>query len=220
MKKLVMYGNTEFAKMLTYYIKSDTKREIAFYTVDSQYMTTEEFNGMKIIPFEELVSMDGANEKYEILICVGYKHMNNIRKSIYEKCKKSGFEIATYIHSSTRVPYGTVIGEGNIILEDVTIQPFCKIGDGNLIWYKAALAHNAVIGNFNTFGGTSSLSGFVTIGNNCYIGNNATIRDHIKVDDYTLIGASTYVDEDTKKYSVHVPARGVVLAKNSIDMNL
>ncbi len=220
MKKLVLYGNTEFTRLLKYYIDTDTEREIAYCTVDLKYMCEEEVDGIEVIPYEELINIKNATEEFEILICVGYSHMNDIRKAIYEKCKRDGFEIASYVHISTKVPVGTKIGEGNVILEDVTIQPFCEIGNGNLIWYKAALGHNACIGNFNTFCGMSSLSGFITVRNNCFIGNNVTLRDHIYIEDYTLIGAGTYVSENTEKYSVHVPAKDIVLDKKSFDMNL
>lgn len=218
MKKLILYGNTGFAKMIKYYIDTDTDREIAFFTVEKDYIKEREIDSIEVIAFEDIKVEMYPPEEYEILICIGYSNMNNVRKDIYSKCKTLGYTIASYIHSSTRIPDGTVIGDGNIILEDVTIQPFVQIGNSNLIWYKTAIAHDCIIGDFNTLCGMMSLSGCVTINNNCFIGNNATIRDHIQIRDYTLIGAGAYIDKDTEEYSVYVPERTVKLGKKSIDI--
>jgi sugar O-acyltransferase (sialic acid O-acetyltransferase NeuD family) len=220
MKKIILYGNTEFAKMMKYYIETDTDREIAFFTVERDYIKEKEIESIDVIPFEEVKEENYSTEEYEILICIGYSHMNELRKKIYNKCKALGYTIASYIHSSTRIPNGTVIGEGNIILEDVTIQPFVQIGKSNLIWYKAAIAHDCIIGNFNTLCGMMSLSGCVKINNNCFIGNNATIRDHVEISDYTLIGAGAYIGENTEEHSVYVPQRVVKLNKKSIEIKL
>lgn len=220
MKKIILYGNTDFARMLKYYIDTDTNREIAFFTVEKEYINEYEIDSLEVVPFENISVDLYSPDEYEILICIGYSHMNEVRKKIYAKCKSLGYAIASYIHSTTRIPYGTEIGEGNIILEDVTIQPFVKIGNSNLIWYKAAIAHDCALGDFNTICGMVSLSGCVKINNNCFIGNNATIKDHIEVKDYTMIGAATYISKDTEECSVHVPARSVVLNKKSTEIKL
>lgn len=220
MKKIIIYGNTEFAKMMKYYIDTDTDREIAFFTVENKYIKETKIESIEVIPFEDVNTSIYPAEEYEILICIGYSNMNDVRKKVYGQCKTLGYEVASYVHSSTRIPYGAEIGEGNIILEDVTIQPFVKIGNSNLIWYKAAIAHDCVIGDFNTLCGMMSLSGCVNINNNCFIGNNATIKDHIKLADYTLVGAGAYINQDTEEYSVYVPAKTVRINKKSNDIKL
>lgn len=220
MKKLILYGNTEFAKMMKYYIDTDTDREVACYTVEEKYINEKQIGLIDVVPFENINIKLYPIEQYEILICIGYSKMNNVRKRIFNKCKNMGYTVASYVHSSTKIPHGTKIGEGNIILENVTIQPFVKLGNSNLIWYNSTIAHNCVVGNFNTLCGMSSLSGCVKIGDNCFIGNNATIKDHILIRDYTLVGAASYINKDTEKYSVYVPERTIRLDKISIDVDI
>ena len=140
--------------------------------------------------------------------------MNDVRKRIFEQCKQRGYAIAQYIHSSVMLS-DTQLGEGNIILEDTLIEPFVKIGSGNMIWCKISIAHNCIIGDFNTITGMASVCGFAEIKNNCFIGNGAVIRDKIKIEDYTLVGAAAYVAHDTQKYNVIAANKGVVLLNKS-----
>ncbi len=105
-------------------------------------------------------------------------------------------------------------------MENTLIQPFVKLGDCNLLWYKIAIVHDCVIDNFNTRAGMSSISDFVEIENNTFIGNNSTVRDSVKISNYTLLGAGSYIDKDTKSYDVYVPQRCIKLNKQSIEINL
>ena len=125
-------------------------------------------------------------------------------------CRNRGYQIAQYIHSSV-ILSNAKLGEGNIILENTLVQPFVNIGHGNLIWYDVSIAHDSIIGEYNTITGKASICGFVTLKNNCFVGNSSVIRDKVVVDDYTLIGASAYVDKDSTAYSVIVPQKSIVL---------
>ncbi|MCI9050800.1 MAG: acetyltransferase [Lachnospiraceae bacterium] len=219
MKKLILYGNTTFTKLLKWYIDNDTDRLIMAVTVEDKYIDSDIFEGLPVVSFSEIEKKYNPNE-YEILICVGYSHMNNVRKKIFFQCKEKGYSIASYIHSTANIASNVSIGEGNIVLENTLIQPFVKLGDCNLLWYKIAIAHDCIIGNFNTIAGMSSISGFVEIGNNTFIGNNSTVRDSVKISNYTLLGAGSYIDKDTKSYDVYVPQRCIKLDKQSIEINL
>ena len=155
-----------------------------------------------------------------MLIAVGYSRMNTVRQDIYNRLKKYKYHIASYIHSSVKIPECVSLGEGNIILEHVCIGLFGKLGNGNLLWAHALLGHNCSIGDFNTISSSASVSGCVEVKDNCFIGNNATVRDHVKIDSFTLVGAGTYISKDTEKGSVYVPARAVKLDRHSMDINL
>lgn len=215
-KNLVLYGNGCFAQLMKWYIEHDSIKRIAAFTVEKDCIASSEFEGLPLIPFEEIESQFTPS-KTEILICIGYTKMNNIRKRIFYECKKKGYGIAQFIHSSA-ILSDVKLGEGNIILENTLIEPFVSIGSCNLIWYKSTIAHNCMIGDFNTITGMVSICGFVEIKNNCFIGSGAIIRDKLRLNDYTLLGAATYLAHDTQKYNVIVAQKGIVLShKNSLD---
>lgn len=216
MKKLVIYGTGSFAQLMKWYIDNDDNREIIAFTVEEKYCDKSEFEGLPVISFEHILDKYPP-EVVEILMGIGYDNMNDTRKRIFEECKKKGYHVAQYIHSSARLS-NTELGEGNIILEDTLVEPFAKIGNCNLIWCKISIAHNCIIGDFNTIAGMASVCGFAEIKNNCFIGNSAVVRDKKKVADYTLIGAAAYAADDTIEGCVIAANKGVVLlGKNSKD---
>lgn len=146
--------------------------------------------------------------------------MNCTRKQAYLRTKQKGYDILSYIHPTATV-LAEKVGEGTVALERAIIGPFAEIGIGNIIWAGANIAHDTKIGNFNFFAIESAVAGNVKIGDHCFFGNNCTIKNGIRISDYTLVGAGCYVAHDTEAYSVHVPARSVVLAgKRSLDIRL
>lgn len=216
MKKLIIFGTSHFTSLIHWYIKNDTNREVVCFCVNREYISCENFEGYPVYAFEEIEQIFSPNE-HDMLITLGTSKMNNIRKNIFMQSKEKGYSIASYIHSSSIVQTNE-IGEGNIVLEKCLIQPFANIGNGNLLWDNICIAHDNIIGNYNTISGGVGLSGYVHVGNNCYLGKHSMVHDHVNINDYTLVGAGAYVKNDTDKYSVIVPNRSIVLEnKTSTD---
>jgi sugar O-acyltransferase (sialic acid O-acetyltransferase NeuD family) len=220
MRKVILFGATQFANLLTYYLTKSDEYEIAAYTVDTAYIpSVSEKVGYPVIPFE-VVEKEYPPEEYGVFLCVGYSKMNCTRKQAYLRTKQKGYDILSYIHPTATV-LAEKVGEGTVALERAIIGPFAEIGIGNIIWAGANIAHDTKIGNFNFFAIESAVAGNVKIGDHCFFGNNCTIKNGIRISDYTLVGAGCYVAHDTEAYSVHVPARSVVLAgKRSLDIRL
>lgn len=216
MKKIIIFGTSDFSRQMHWYITHDTNKKVVCFCADKEYITESKFLGLPIVPFDQ-VKNEYASNDHEILLAIGQSKMNDIRKRVFFQAKDKGYTIASYVHSSSIVQT-TEIGEGNIILERCAIQPFVKIGDGNLLWDNVFFAHDNIIGNFNTFSGNAGLSGYVEVKNNCYLGKHSMVFDHILIEDYTLVGAGAYVRKNTQPYSVIVPAQSIVLeGKKSTD---
>lgn len=216
MKKLLIFGNGSFARLMKWYIDNDDKREVVAFCCEEKYISDNTFCDLPIIPFEKVDNLY-PKESYEILLGIGYSQMNNIRKRVFNECKAKGYKIASYFHSSTLIQTNN-IGEGNIVLENTLIQPFVEVGQGNLIWYDISIAHDTVIGNFNTIAGKASLCGNVIIKDNCFIGNGSIVRDGIIINDFALVGAGTYIRKDFKEHEVISRAKDYILdGKKSTD---
>ena len=217
MKNIVIFGATDFGRLMKYYIEKDDTRKVVAFTVNSQYMTEDSFCDVPVVAFEE-VEKTYSPDEYEILNAIGNSKMNDVRKAVFENCKKKGYTVASFIHSSCSI-HSTDIGEGNILLENCLVYPFAKIGDGNLLWDHVLISHDCVVGNFNTFSSYADLCGYVKIGNNGYFGKHCILNDFMEVADYTLVGAAAYAKKNTNPYDVVVPARSVVLEnKKSTDL--
>ena len=217
MKDIIIFGVTDFGRLMKYYIEKTDKRKVIAYTVNQQYIKDDVFCTLPVVAFEDIEKMYPA-DTYEILIAIGNSKMNEVRKNVYFACKEKGYTIASYIHPSCSI-HSSDIGEGNILLENCLVYPFAKIGNGNLLWDHVLISHDCVVGDFNTFSSYADLCGYVKIGNNGYFGKHCILNDFMEVADYTLVGAAAYAKKNTQPYEVVVPARSVVLEnKKSTDL--
>lgn len=216
MKSLVIFGNSNFSKILKWHIDHDDQREVVAFCTEKKYIKEDVFEGLPLIDFNNIESLYPP-EDHEILLGIGYRKMNDIRKRVFYSCKEKGYTIASFFHSTSLVESND-IGEGNIVLEQSLISPFVTLGEGNLIWNNVSIAHDDKIGDFNTFSGMAGIAGNVTIGNNCFFGKSCVVSDHLKINDFSLIGASAFVGRDVPAYSVVAARKGVVLeGKKSTD---
>ena len=207
--KIVIFGANDLGRLLKYYIEKDTKRVIAAFVMNKEYVKNNEFCGLPVVPFETMNDLFNPSQ-YEILLAIGNSKMNNIRKKIFYESKQKGYTIASYIHSSCSI-HTDKIGEGNILLENCLVYPFSSIGCGNLLWDHVLISHDCTVGDFNTFSSYADLCGYVTIGNNGYYGKHCVINEHLHMADYTLVGAAGYAKKNSKPYSVIIPARSTVV---------
>lgn len=217
MKDLVIFGPTNFGKLIKYYIDNDDNRKVVAFTVDKKYKDKNKFCEKEVIEFEE-IEKTYPPDKVDILIAIGYSKMNSIRKDVFYRCKEKGYTVASYIHSSCSI-HSSDIGEGNIFLENCLVYPFSQIGSGNLLWDHVLISHDCKVGDFNTFAGYADLCGYVQIGNNGFFGKHCILNNYVKIADYTLVGANAYAKTNTKEYDVVMPAKSVVLDnKKSTDL--
>lgn len=207
MKKIVIYGSVDFADIMEYYLIEDCKWEVAAFTVDRKYCAEISHNNLPVVPFDELISKYPPDQ-FAVVIGVIGSHMFSDRENIYLNVKKAGYELPNIVHSTASVS-AKEMGDGNIIMDNVTIGPYVTMGNNNIIWPNVSIAHHNKIGNNNQFAGCSSTIGMTEIADNCFIGNNCTI--YRKIASFTFVGAGAYVAKDTHPYDVIVPAKSIVL---------
>lgn len=216
-KNSIIFGVTPFAKMIRYYIEKYSDIEVVAYTVNASYKNINIFDQLPVVAFEE-IEKQYPSDKYSFILAIGYTCMNNIRKQKYQEIKAKGYELENFIHPSA-IKEHTEIGEGNIVLENVTLAYDVKIGNCNIIWNGCQISHESVIGDFNFFSVSSLVAGKTIVKNNCFLGVNSAVRGARVLEDYTLIGAGCYMNYNSKKYGVYVPARSEYLdSKKSINM--
>lgn len=211
--KTVIFGTSNFSQMMYWYLSQDASEKVAGFCVEDAFFSDQMLDGLPVVPYSK-VKKEFPPDEFQVLLAMGTTQMGDVRERLFNSFKKDGYVLRNYIHPSALLQ-GCRLGEGNIILERVLVQPFSSIGNGNLIWYQSSIAHNNKIGDFNTIAGGASLSGFVQIENHCFVGNNATVRDHVCIASYTLVGAGCYVDRDTEAHGVYVPTRSLRLERDS-----
>lgn len=208
-KKLLLFGTTMFSAELAEILHFQGCYDIIGYVVDKRYKNIDNFNNLPVYIFECLdtdLDMSGV----EIVLSLGYSHMNENRRIKYEICKLKGYKVFTYI-SPQAIVYSDKIGEGSIVLPGSYIGPFSEVGICTVIRPGTVLSHHVSIGNYNWIADGCTFGGSVQMGNFCFLGLGTTVRNEISIADFTFIGAHSYVGINTEKCKAYfgVPLKAI-----------
>lgn len=194
--KLLIFGVGLLGEMAKFYFENDPNyKVVAFVTEDSMYKD-DKFSEMPVVPFSKVCDKYPPSE-YVMFVAIGYTNLNRNRERIYTECKKLGYKLVSYVHFSATVYNTLEIGENCLILEDVTIQPFAKVGNDVIIWNGSRICHHSVINDHCFIASNVVVSGGAHVGKNCFLGLNSGIRDFVNVGEYCLIGAHSWINKDT-----------------------
>ncbi len=185
MNKVIVFGNQLTAELAWYYLSHDSEYEVVAFTVNQEFMDSNEFCGLPLLPFEDIEKTYPPSE-YLFFSPMTERKMNRVRAEIYAEAKAKGYRFISYISSRATV-LTQDIGENCFILEDNTIQPFVKIGNNCVLWSGNHIGHHSQIGDHVFFTSHVVLSGRCTVGDYCFFGVNATIRDLSTLGEGTLI---------------------------------
>lgn len=203
MKPLVIFGAGDIAELAHYYFKTDTCREVSAFSVDREFMTDSEFQGLPVVAFED-VKLHYPPETHDFFVALSYTNLNQLRQ---EKClaaKAKGYHLASYLSSRATILNDNSIGDNCFILEDNTIQPFVTIGNNVTLWSGNHIGHHTIIRDNCFLASHIVVSGGVVVNENCFIGVNATIRDHVTVGARSVIGAGTLILADVESDGVYL----------------
>jgi len=202
MDKLIIIGTGKTAELAHYYFTHDSDYEVLGFTVDQEYMKSNEFCGLPVFDFGVIENHFNVDEVY-MFAALTYTSMNEDRKQKISEAKAKGFRLASYISSKATIFNNVKIGEHSFILENNTIQPFVEIGDNNILWSGNHIGHHSTLGNHNFITSHVVISGNVVVGDHCFIGVNSAVRDGIEIADYTLIGAGIFINRNTNHKDVY-----------------
>lgn len=214
---IIIFGTSPFSKLIKRYVEEDSNDTVIAFTVNKAYLGEENFEGLPVIPFEDL-EKEFPNLQFRILITCGYKKMNELRKIIYNECKRKNYTVCNFIHSSAKVET-KYIGEGNIVLPDVRIAPFVEIGNGNIFFNDVIINHETKIGDFNYFAPAFICGGACKIGDNNFYGLRSVLRDSINIGSYNIVGAAAYLSNSIEDYTLVKPPKCTIqqVERNILD---
>ena len=208
---VVIMGTGDFASIV-YQILKRQKREVAAFCVDDEYLqgTGIDFQGLEVVGTSVLEDIYPP-DRYVIVLGLIGKPLFDVREVMFRKWKEKGYSFPNV--TDTYTGYAAEIGEGNIIMQNVSIGYDTHIGDCNIIWPGAVFPHNNYLGSFNNVAPTAAFCGYACAGSHCYIGANSVIKNRISVADYTFVGACSYVRHDTQSGQTIVPPRSYLLER-------
>jgi sugar O-acyltransferase (sialic acid O-acetyltransferase NeuD family) len=202
MSKVIIFGAGDIAQLAHFYLTHDSPHEVAAFTVDRDYRTSDEFCGLPLVAFDELPKKYPP-DAYAMFIAISYAKVNAVRAEKYDRAKQQGYPFISYISSKATYWGDTQIGENCFIFENNTIQPFVKIGNNVTIWSGNHIGHHAEISDHCFITSHVVISGGVKVKNSCFIGVNSTIRDHVTIAPHCVIGAGCLILKDTQENGVY-----------------
>lgn len=203
MADVVIFGVKDFASLAHFYLKHDSPHEVVAFTVHREYLPAPaEFEGLPVVPFEELQD-HFPPEQVSAFAPLSHRKMNRLREGVYNELRSKGYPLISYVSSRATLFPGTRIGDNCLILEDNTIQPFVTIGDNTVIWSGNHIGHHSVIGSHVFITSHVVISGHCQIGEHCFLGVNATLKDQISLAEGTLVGMGANITKSTEPWSLY-----------------
>lgn len=207
-KNVVIFGTKDLAQLAKFYFETDSDFNPVCFTVDREYLTEPMFEGLPVIPFEEIEKKYPPSENL-IFVPITQAKMGFLRKKKYLEAKAKGYQFASYI-SSKATYFGSSVGENCFIFEDNTIQPFTKIGNNVILWSGNHIGHHSVLMDHVFLTSHVVISGHCVIEPHCFFGVNSTVRDYTHVKEGTLVAMSAVISKETEPYGVYFGARQVL----------
>ena len=197
MKKLVIFGNSVFAEVASFYFEKFSQYEVCYFASENRYIKTKKILGRELISLEDLLRLN--KKEYYLYIAIGYSKMNTARQKFYEFFENKKFKFASFIHPNAFV-YSSKIGKHNFIMENVNLNPYSEIKNNNIIWSSSILGHHSKLGSNNFLSGNSTISGRCVIKNNCFFGVNSSVKDNTNIKNSCFIDANEYVNKNLDNY--------------------
>ena len=163
MKKLVLFGNGDYAEAVYHTLADDSVFEIAGFTVNAQYIEEKTFLGLPVVAFEEVESVFSPTD-HEMLLPISFQRLNQLRQERYEQAKAKGYALATYVSSNATRRSNSSIGENCLVFEYSCISPGAKVGNNVTICQNVLIGHHVVVEDHCFISPGAVLLGGVTVG--------------------------------------------------------
>lgn len=199
-KKLIIFGNTNYAEMVCDYFEEYSEYKVCLFTVDSKYRKSEEYYGKKIVDFED-IEKNYPPSKYDMFIAIGSSNLNKIREDACKRAIRKGYNLATFIHPKANISSKVKIGKNCILMEFCRVLQRTAIGDGVIIWPCAFISHDNIIKDYCYIVG--STNGFCEVGENCFLAGGVFIADKVKIAKDNFLAMGAIVRKNTEENSVY-----------------
>jgi sugar O-acyltransferase (sialic acid O-acetyltransferase NeuD family) len=200
-----------------FYLTQDSPHEVVAFTVDAAYVREPSFDGLPVVPFEE-VERSYPPTDFQMSIPISYRLVNHLRAEKYGDAKAKGYGVITYVSSKAMVSPGAVVGEGGIVTEGCIVQPFAQLGRNVVMSCGSVVAHHSVVGDHCFLGPGSLTLGDSRVGPYSFLGANSTIGDCVTVGPECIVGAGVTITRDTNARQVFVGSRPRALSKTSDEL--
>ena len=214
MSKVVLFGCGRGADVAYRYLKGDTQHDIIGFTVDEAFIKSDTFHDLPLVPFDSVERYFSPSE-YRMLVLLCYQDMNHLRAAKYLQAKDKGYEFISYIHSSVYSLENLDVGENCFIMENQSLNLDVKIGNNVVMWSCNHIGDFSIVGDHVWISSHVSVAGGVTIKEYSFVGIHASISNNVILSPETLVGAGTFISQDTKKKGVYTQQGAACIFEDS-----
>ncbi len=208
-RSIVVIGGGGHAKVVIDAIKASSHFSIAG-VVDKKLKRGFLVSGVRVVGDDGLlVSLLRKGVK---CAAIGVGSIGNCdrRKRIYDRVKKTGFDLPVISHPDAVMSKEVVIGEGTFIAARVTVNPGTYIGKCAIINTSSSVDHDCQIGDFVHIAPGVTLSGGVKIGHETHIGTGASVIHAINIGSGAMVASGAAVRRNVPNNALEFggPRRG------------
>ncbi len=202
MKKILIYGKGDFAKLVLHYLHMDSDYEVVAFCVDSMFLDSDNYCNLPLHSYDDIELIYSPND-YNVIVAVGYSHMR-ARKIMFEKIKSKNYKCINYVSSKAIIDSSVELGENNVIFANTVVEPFVKIKDNNIIWSSCNICHNVNIESHSFIASQSLIGGFSSVKDSCFLGFNSTVLQNVTLAKETLVGSKSLILRNTEEYNKYL----------------
>ena len=155
----------------------------------------------RLCGYDEIMFVDDGNNEYAVFESIKNIHIpialgigsNAVRASLFEKVRKSGFEVVSLVHPSAIVSPSSTIGMGTVVMPNVVVNAKANIGDGVILNTGSIIEHECIVEDFVHISPNAALAGGVKIGKLTHIGIGSSVIQGIIIGKQSIIGAGSVV---------------------------
>lgn len=205
---VVIFGTAGLSSLAWYALAHDSEFRPVAFTVDADYLRDPIHEGLPVVSFDQLASQY-APEVTAMLVPLGYRRINGLRRTRYEQAKTLGYRFIRYVSSRAYTWPDLRLGENCLIYEGAIIQPYSSMGDNVIIRSGVHISHHCTVADHVFVAAGATLGGNVYVGEQAFVGLGAVVRDGIRIAERSFIGAGAVIIADTAADGVYVgnPAR-------------
>ena len=209
-KDIIVIGDGGHARMIIDFLEETDQFNII--GVTSKNPDRKKFYNYLVIGDDSVLKYYyKKGEIRNVAIGIGGFRDNSLRKEVFEKVKKIGFSVQSIIHKSAVVSRYAQIGEGCIIMPNVTINNDVTIGNNCIIANGVVISHESVIGNHVLLSAGVIVGGNAIIGSGSLLALGSKVISGVKIGKNVLIGAGAVVVKDCLQEGTYmgIPARKI-----------
>ena len=207
---LILIGGGGHCKSLIDLVEAEGRYKIAGILDGAENLKGAKVFGYPVLGGDELIQE--LNQKgYSFLISVGQIDEGKIRQKLFNYCQELGCKMPNIVSPKAYVSNRVEMGIGHTIFHGCIINAETVLGNNNIINNQVLIEHEVQIGNHNHISTNSTVNGKVVIGNNNFLGSGSIVVNNIVLGSELILGAGSVVAKSQLEQGTYVgvPAKKI-----------